>query len=76
MFGNFLKLIKDVFLGPRLITQYEDMLLQEEAKKVLDVNPQITDAVTQESIKPKRTRKTPVVSDTPKQPKRTKNPKE
>lgn len=56
MFG-ILKAIKDIFSGPRIITQYEDILLQEEAKKVLDVNPQITDAVTQAPKPRKRTKK-------------------
>lgn len=75
MFSSFLQTLKDLFTGPRIITQYEDMLLQEEAKKIAEVNPQITDAVTQVPVKPKRTKKVSVDGETPK-PTKTKKPKE
>lgn len=61
MFRSFLKTIKDVFLGPPIMTQYEDMILQEEAKKITEVTPvtpQITDSVTQAPKPRKRTKKT------------------
>lgn len=67
MIRSFLKTLKEVFLGPPIITQYEDMILQEEAKKQAEVNPQITDAVTQAPVKPKRTK---VTGEAPK-PRRT-----
>ncbi len=75
MFSSFLQTLKALFSGPRIITQYEDMILQEEAKKLANVNPQITDTVTQVPVKPKRTKKTLTNGDTPK-PRKTKKPKE
>lgn len=46
MFGRFIQALKEFFVAPPIITQFEEMVLQEEVeKKKVVVPPVIIDAV-------------------------------